>query len=602
MKILTLLSLLLPFALLGQQQPVTVQNPIQVTNSPSGSCSNAASLQQVTGVGIYQCISGAWALVGAPPGTGSVTSVGLTFPSTFCATGSPVTSSGNLSCTLATGQTANQIFGTDSSGAVGLMALAVAQLPTIPLTSLASIAGNTVLGVSGGTSSTPEALSAAALSTILGLGTAATVNIGTSGSTLGLLNSDLTFSGTNAYGTPSSINLANATFPASGPGAGTITGITTSSPLSGSGTSGSVALSCPTCATSANNLGFFAATTSAQLAGILSDETGTGSAVFSISPVFTTPNLGTPSALVLTNATGLPHASVIGLGTAALVNTGTSGGTVGLLNANLTFSGTNAYGTPASIDLVNATALPFSSVSSGTSTNALLIGSGGSLGVSGSGTIDATTLEGIASSGFDVAGAAATAQSNAETFAANASNISSGTIGAARVPTLNQNTTGNAGTATALATLPSQAPTGQYCTGITAAGNCNAAQVNYSQLAGTPVPAAALGTVALTAQTTGLGPTTIATPATGTYQACGYLVTTATGSAGTASLSFGWNDGTQAESDTPTKLTAVSLTALGEGQGCTFMRTNGTAITYTTVLTSALGSPAYSVYISLRTF
>lgn len=41
---------------------------------------------------------------------------------------------------------------------------------------------------------------------------------------------------------------------------------------------------------STNNLSIFAATTSAQLAGVLSDETGTGLAVFSIAPVFTSIN------------------------------------------------------------------------------------------------------------------------------------------------------------------------------------------------------------------------------------------------------------------------------------------------------------------------
>lgn len=46
--------------------------------------------------------------------------------------------------------------------------------------------------------------------------------------------------------------------------------------------------------------------TSAQLATALTDETGTGAAVFANSPVFVTPNLDTPSAAVLTNATGLP--------------------------------------------------------------------------------------------------------------------------------------------------------------------------------------------------------------------------------------------------------------------------------------------------------
>lgn len=48
---------------------------------------------------------------------------------------------------------------------------------------------------------------------------------------------------------------------------------------------------------------------SAGLAAALSDETGTGVAVFSTSPALTTPNLGTPSAVTLTNGTGLPLTS-----------------------------------------------------------------------------------------------------------------------------------------------------------------------------------------------------------------------------------------------------------------------------------------------------
>ena len=54
----------------------------------------------------------------------------------------------------------------------------------------------------------------------------------------------------------------------------------------------------------------FAATTSAQLAGVMSDETGTGALVFADSPTLITPALGTPSAAVLTNATGLPISGI----------------------------------------------------------------------------------------------------------------------------------------------------------------------------------------------------------------------------------------------------------------------------------------------------
>lgn len=69
-------------------------------------------------------------------------------------------------------------------------------------------------------------------------------------------------------------------------------------------------------ASTASPLSQFAATTSAQLAGVISDETGSGSAVFGTSPTLTTPILGTPASGTLTNATGLPIATgVSGLGT-----------------------------------------------------------------------------------------------------------------------------------------------------------------------------------------------------------------------------------------------------------------------------------------------
>jgi len=65
-----------------------------------------------------------------------------------------------------------------------------------------------------------------------------------------------------------------------------------------------------------DTLAVHAATTSAQLAGIISDETGSGALVFGTSPTLTTPALGTPSAVVLTNGTGLPISTgVSGLGT-----------------------------------------------------------------------------------------------------------------------------------------------------------------------------------------------------------------------------------------------------------------------------------------------
>ena len=56
-------------------------------------------------------------------------------------------------------------------------------------------------------------------------------------------------------------------------------------------------------------------TNSAGLAGALADETGTGLAVFATSPILTTPNLGTPSALVGTNITGTAAGLTVGTAT-----------------------------------------------------------------------------------------------------------------------------------------------------------------------------------------------------------------------------------------------------------------------------------------------
>lgn len=55
----------------------------------------------------------------------------------------------------------------------------------------------------------------------------------------------------------------------------------------------------------------FAATTSSQLAGVISDETGSGALVFATSPTLVTPALGTPASGTLTSCTGLPASSVV---------------------------------------------------------------------------------------------------------------------------------------------------------------------------------------------------------------------------------------------------------------------------------------------------
>jgi hypothetical protein len=105
-----------------------------------------------------------------------------------------------------------------------------------------------------------------------------------------------------------------------------------------------------------DNLSVMAATSSAQLRGVLSDETGSGVAVFATSPTLTTPALGTPSALVLTNATALP---------AAQVAQGTMASGMVLVAPVL--------GTPASGALTNCTALPAAQVSQGTMASGMVL-------------------------------------------------------------------------------------------------------------------------------------------------------------------------------------------------------------------------------------
>lgn len=558
----------------------------------------------------------------ATSGAGTVTSVGLTLPAWLTVSGSPVTTAGAFTVT-GTSEPPNYVLASPngSAGAVSPRALVAADLPTISLTSGVSgtLQAAQFLALTGDVTNT-VGTAATTVGKINGAAIPASQScVGTNGSSQIVAGS---CGGSGAFsaltgGTNTTAAMLVGTGASLGPtGTGTLSanqvnGATVPATACAVATNGSNQFTALTCTGSGNNvlatsptlttpnLGtpsaltltnatglpissgvsglatgvatFLATPSSANLAAAVTDETGTGALVFGTSPTLTTPALGTPSALVLTNATGLPNASVIGLGTFATQSYATPPAIGGTTPAAGTFSSLKDTGITGSTQCLHV------------DTTGAVTGTGSDCGSGGGGvtsfTGDSALLSNSASTGAVTATLANTgvgygvwggigAASGAPAYHALS------TYPTAAFPTLNQNTTGTAAnvTGTSNATLTTLSSLSLPSTQVTGLGTF-AAQ-NYATppaIGGTTPAAGAFTTLSASSGTftAVAGGVTIGSP-TGGAQGAGtinmagcYINGVACSSGGSGTVNSGTSGYVAYYASTGTAVSGLAVTGTG---------------------------------------
>jgi len=311
----------------------------------------------------------------------------------------------------------------------------------------------------------------------------------------------------------SASDLASGTVAAARGGAGTLSGLLKAN---GAGVvSAAVAGTDYAVATNGTNAQFLTSNGAGGF-GTAVSSTGSGSVVLATSPTLTTPDLGTPSVLVLTNATGLPAAAMPGLTGDVTSSAGSVATTVVKINGT-TLSGlatgilknTTATGVPS----IAVAGTDYSVATNGTIGQALT--SNGTGGFS-----TALTLATVATSG-------------------SASDLASGTLSAARLPALTGDATSSVGSAATTVVKINGIALSGLATGILK--NTTATGVPSIAVAGTDYSVATNGTngQALTSNGTGgfgtaLTLATVATSGSASDLTAGTLAA-ARGGAGTLS-------------------------------------------------------------------